>query len=128
MKPIIADLRTDLRREIEHLLDLNPSGLSAAELAERTAADLIHVRSIISRLRERNIVRSAKPGAPNTPYVKTDTVTTIAQPNTINKVSGNYVPPVWGHEIARPEGNHHQQHGSRRGNHIYHLDGRVEPV
>lgn len=126
----MQDLRSDLRKEIEHLLQRHPSGLTAVQLADRTQAELPLVRSVIGRLRDKLKVKPAKPGNSNTPYKwMTDSAApSIAKPDRINKMQGTYTCPELKPFTGRPGCNQHEQFGSRIGDVVYHRDNTIEKL
>lgn len=123
------DGRTQLRQDIESLLQRNPSGLTVPQLVERTGADIDAVRSIIGRLRDKLLIRATKPGNSNTAYhwARGD-MENNTPPNKINKMDGKYEPLELLPFDGRPEANQHEAYGTRVGNKIYYRDGRVEDV
>lgn len=124
----MQDLKTDLRKEIEALLQQHPQGLSAMVLAQRTGAELDLVRSIIGRLRDKLKLRPEKRGKNQTQYIWMNQNVSAAKSNGINKMEGRYLCPELRPFTGRPGCNQHEQFGSRIGNTIFHRDGTIEKL
>lgn len=125
----MQDLKTDLRKEIEALLQRHPGGLTAAQLAERTQADIGIVRSIVGRLRDKLLIHATRPGNSQTAYRWQTEPPMTTPPNRINKMDGRYIeardnPPA----PRRPGSDQHEQYGSRMGNVITYRDKTISHV
>jgi hypothetical protein len=83
------DLRSDLRIEIEGLLQRNPSGLTCKQIAERTEGNISHIRGVINRLRDYGRIRALSPGSTHTAYAWC-TGQGITTANQIDKMAGVY--------------------------------------
>lgn len=121
--------KTDLREEIERLLQAHPSGLTSAQLAERTGGDPELIKSILGRLKRSLAAKAVKPGSPNTKYIAITVDYSTSNPNRINVMAGTYQPQRDNPSMpSRPGSDQHEQYGSRIGNLIFHRDGTVKPA
>ena len=120
--------KSDLREEIERLIQAHPSGLTSAQIIERTGGEPDLVRSIINRLKRTHAARALSPGAPNTRYVAIDPDKVI-EVKRISMQDGDYVPERDNPAAPmRPGSCEHESCPSRIGNRLFYLDGRVEDV
>jgi hypothetical protein len=119
--------KTDLREEIERLLQAHSSGLTSAQLAERTGGDPELIKSILGRLKRSHAAKAVKPGSPNTKYIAITVDYSTSNPNRINVMSGHYIPERDNPSMpSRPGSDQHEQYGSRIGNQIFYRDGTVK--
>lgn len=123
------DLRSDLRKELERLLQQYPRGITAADLAQRTQADAGLVRQTISRLHTKGLIRSTDPGKPSTKYVWFNESMAVAASSRSDKTQDDYEPAIHNPPLpGRPKQDDHHQHGSRMGDWIVYRDGTKKHI
>ncbi len=116
-----------LRKEMERMLQLYPTGISSTEMARRAQADPDTVRSVIGRMKSQCQIRSIKSGR-HTLYVWVDgnKKPSMANPNQINRMAGDYTPDRDNPPARRRPGcDQHEQCGSRIGNVLYFRDKTI---
>ena len=115
-----------LRKEMERLLQLYPTGISSTEMARRAQADPGHVRSIIGRMKSHCQIRSIKSGKHTLYALVNENKPTVANPNQINRMAGDYTPDRDNPPAPRRPGcDKHEQCGSRIGNVLYFRDKTI---